>query len=56
MLNISLQYYFVAKLDMGLPGIWLAKLIMEWTIITLQTILVESADWDEKARQIAAFQ
>ena len=55
MLNLALQYYFVAKLNMGLPGIWLAKLIMEWTIIFLQTILVEAADWDEKAREIAKF-
>lgn len=55
MLNLALQYYFVAKLDMGLPGIWLAKLIMEWTIILLQTILVETADWHEKARTIAKF-
>ena len=55
MLNLALQYYFVAVLDMGLPGIWLAKLIMEWTIILLQTAIVEYADWNEKARQIKNF-
>jgi Na+-driven multidrug efflux pump len=33
-LNMALQYFFVYKLNKGLLGIWISKIIMETFVVT----------------------
>jgi len=49
-INITLQLYLGFHLNMGLEGIWIAKVINEFYIAAMYIIVLRVTDWDDKAR------
>lgn len=43
--NLSLQYLLVFVLQLGLSGLWTAKLCMELFVLASFAILIERQDW-----------
>lgn len=50
-INLTLQYYLGFHLKMGLQGLWLAKLINEFYIMMMYTLLTAFTDWDKIAEE-----
>ena len=49
-INITLQLYLGFHLNMGLEGIWIAKVVNEFYIAAMYIIVLRITDWDEKAQ------
>ena len=45
-INLTLQYYLGFYLEMGLKGLWLAKLVNEFYIMVMYSLLTAYTDWD----------
>lgn len=44
-INLTLQWYLGLHLNMGIQGLWIAKLILEWYIFGTYFLLVSCQDW-----------
>lgn len=47
----SSTYYFAFYKDMGLVGLWLGKITLEWSIVTCYIFIISTTPWDESARK-----
>merc|ERR1712166_1266991 len=49
-ISVTLQLYLGFKLNMGLEGLWIAKVVNEFYIALAYIIVLRITDWDEKAK------
>ena len=44
---MSLLYLLPFYYDLGLEGIWMAKLVLEWYIFIVYFIMIQYIDWNK---------
>jgi Na+-driven multidrug efflux pump len=45
LVNLTSMYFFAFYLEMGLIGLWISKLVLEYYIFTMYLILIYRKDW-----------
>jgi Na+-driven multidrug efflux pump len=45
-------YLLAFKLGLGIEGIWMAKITLEWCILILYLVIIEQTNWHEVAENI----
>ena len=51
LINLSLQWYFALHLQMGLTGMWIAKVIMETCVFLGFNALIYITDWQKISQE-----
>ena len=42
-------WFFVFYYDFGIVGLWVAKIILEWSIVSMYTFIISTHSWQKSA-------
>jgi Na+-driven multidrug efflux pump len=46
-----LIFIFPFQLNLGISGFWMAKVGLEWSIVTMYLYIISTSDWDEISKR-----